>query len=81
LRKFRSRVGEADAVVAACTGGSVHIRLSSPFDASLSQEYVWVLQSGDDMAEVGNSIFSLLEECRVTNVQVAETVQPVSASH
>jgi hypothetical protein len=33
------------------------------------------------MTEVGNSIFSLLEECRVTNVQVAETIQPASASH
>jgi hypothetical protein len=81
LRKFRSRVGEAEAVVAACTDGRVRISLSSPFDASLSQEYAWALQPGDDMAAVGNSIFSLLEECRVTNVQVAETVQPVSPSH
>ncbi len=81
LRKFRSRVGEAEAAVAACADGSVRIRLSSPFDASLSQEYAWVLQSGDDVTEVGNSMFGLLEECRVTNVQVAETVQPVSASH
>jgi hypothetical protein len=81
LRKFRSRVGEAEAVVAACSDGSIHIRLSSPFDASLSKEYVWPLQPGDDMAAVSTGIFSLLEECRVTNVTVAETVQPVSASH
>ena len=81
LRKFRSRVGEAEAVVAARTDGSVHISLSSPFDPSLSQEYAWALQPGDDIAAVGTGIFSLLEECRVTNVQVVETVQPVSASH
>jgi hypothetical protein len=81
LRKFRSRVGEAEAAVAACTDGSVRIRLRSPFDASLSQEYVWALQPGDDMAAVCSGIFSLLAECRVTNVQVAEIVQPVSASH
>ncbi|HKB84320.1 MAG TPA: hypothetical protein VKD04_14100 [Burkholderiales bacterium] len=81
LRKFRSRVGEAEAAVAACADGSVRVRLSSPFDASLSQQYFWQLPPGDDMAAVGSSIFSLLEECRVTNVQVAETVQPVSASH
>ncbi len=81
LRKFRSRVGEAEATVAACADGSIRIRLSSPFDASLSQEYAWVLQPGDDIAAVGSGIFSLLEECRVTNVQVAETVQPDSASH
>ena len=80
LRKFRSRVGEAEAVVAACGDGSVRIRLSSPFDASLSREYAWILQPGDDIAVVSAGIFSLLEECRVTNVQVAETVQPVSAS-
>ena len=81
LRKFRSRVGEAEAVVAACADGSVRIRLSSPFDASLSQEYAWVLQPGDDLAAVSNSIFSLLEECKVTNVEVADAIQPVSASH
>ncbi len=78
LRKFRSRVGEAEAVVAACADGSVRIRLSSPFDASLSQEFAWILQPGDDMGAVSGSIFSLLEECRVVNVQVAETIQPVS---
>jgi hypothetical protein len=81
LRKFRARVGEAEAAVAACADGSVRIRLSSPFDAALSQEYGWALQPGDDLAAVGSSIFSLLEECRVTNIQVAESVQPVSASH
>lgn len=81
LRKFRSRVGEGEAVVAACADGSVRIRLSSPFDASLSQEYTWPLQPGDDIAAIGCSIFSLLAECRVTNVQVTETVQAVLASH
>jgi hypothetical protein len=81
LRKFRSRVGEAEAAVAACADGSVRIRVSSPFDALLSQEYAWMLQPGDDVAAVGSSIFSLLAECGVTNVQVSETVQPVSASH
>lgn len=81
LRKFRSRVGEAEATVAASADGSVRIRLSSPFDASLSQGYAWALQPGDDMAAVSSGIFSLLSECRVTNVEVVETVQPVSASH
>ena len=68
-------------MVAACTDGSIRIRLSSPFDASMSREYSWVLQPGDHMAAVSTGIFSLLEECRVTNVTVAETIQPVSASH
>ena len=77
MRKFRSRVGEAEAVVAACADGSIRIRLSSPFDASLSPDYAWALQPGDDIAAVSTGIFSLLEECRVTNVTAAETVQPV----
>jgi hypothetical protein len=81
LRKFRSRVGEAEAVVAACADGKVRIRLTSPFDTSMSQEYAWPLQPGDDMAAVSAGIFSLLEECRVTHLTVAETVQPESASH
>ena len=81
LRKFRARVGEAEAYVFACADGSVRIHLSSPFDALLSQEYVWALQPGDDMVAVSSGIFSLLAECRVTNVQIVETVQPVSASH
>lgn len=75
LRKFRARVGEAKAVVASYADGSVRTGLSSPFDASLSAEYVWKLQPGDEVAAVANSIFSLLEECRVMDVQVAEGVQ------
>lgn len=79
LRKFRARVGEARAVVASYADGSVRTSLSSPFDASLAAEYIWKLQPGDDIAAVASSIFSLLEECRVTDVQVAEGVQ--AASH
>ncbi|MEO8004217.1 MAG: hypothetical protein ABI771_04890 [Betaproteobacteria bacterium] len=79
LRKFRARVGEASATVASRADGSVRVALTSPFDASLSTEYVWKLQPGDDIAAVAGSIFSLLEECRVTDVQVAEGVQ--AASH
>ena len=78
LRKFRARVGEARATVASHTDGTVRTGLSSPFDASLSAEYAWKLQPGDDMAAVANSIFSLLEECRVMDVEVAEGVQVAS---
>jgi hypothetical protein len=78
LRKFRARVGEASALVASYADGSVRTGLSSPFDASLSAQYAWKLQPGDDLAAVANSIFSLLEECRVMDVQVAEGVQASS---
>ena len=80
LRKFRSRVGEAEAVVAACADASVRISLSSPFDPLMSSEYAWRVQPGDDIADVGNGIFSLLEECRVTNVRVIDTVRAEAVS-
>jgi hypothetical protein len=81
LRKFRSRAGEADAVVFACDDPSVRVRLSSPFDTSLSEEFVWQLQPGLDMAQVSKAVFSLLDDCRVQNVEVGEAVRLVSASH
>ena len=79
LRAFRARVGEAEAHVAACADGSIRIRLSSAFDATLSQEFRWAVQLGDEMRAVSNAIFSLLEQCRVMNVQVLESVQTPSA--
>ncbi|MFL6579570.1 MAG: hypothetical protein ACJ8G2_02410 [Burkholderiales bacterium] len=81
LRKFRSRAGEPDAAVFACDDHSVRVRLSSPFDISLSDDFVWRLPPGHDMAQVSKAVFSLLADCRVENVQVGETVQLVSASH
>ncbi len=81
LRGFRARVGEAQARVAACGDASIRIRLDSPFDASMTCEYAWRLQPGDDMAAISAGIFNLLEECRVTHIEVAETVQLSEASH
>ena len=81
LRSFRSRVGEAEAVVAARADSSVLVRLESPFDASLSQQYCWTVHPGDDMAAISNSIFGLLADCRVTNIQVDESVQEVEPLH
>jgi hypothetical protein len=81
LRKFRSSAGEADAAVFACDDASVRIRLSSPFDTSLSEQFAWQLEPGHDMAQVSKAVFNLLDDCRVQNIQVGETVRSVSASH
>lgn len=81
LRRFRARAGEPDAAVFACDDASVRVRLSSPFDTSLSEQYVWPLQPGHDLALVGQAVFSLLDDCRVQNVQLSEAVEPVSVSH
>lgn len=74
LRRFRARVGDPDATVAAYSDGSVRVSLSSPFDESLACEYRWPLYADDDLGAVGKSIFGLLAECRLETVQVAETV-------
>lgn len=74
LRKFRARVGEPEVNVASYSDSTVRVSLSSPFDASLLDEYVWPLYPGDDLVAVSAAFFSLLAECRLENVQVAETV-------
>lgn len=79
LRQFRASVGEPDTHVGSFMDGSVRVRFSSPFN-SAREEFVWPLAPADDLRIVSSSILSLLEECRVFNVQIAETVQGVSVS-
>lgn len=81
LRSIRLRVGDPEVSVATYSDYSVRVSLSSPFDESLAQEYVWPLYPGDDLGAVGHSIFSLLEECRLENVRVAESVWLARAAH
>ena len=81
LRKFRSRIGEPDVSVAAVADASVRVRLDSRFDETLEAEFFWPLGPDDDLAAISESIFGLLAECRLDNVDVADTIQPVSSSH
>ena len=81
LRKFRSRIGEPDVSVAALADGSVRVRLDSRLDGTLEAEFAWGLGPEDDMAAVSDSILGLLAECRLDNVDVAETVHPILPSH
>jgi hypothetical protein len=80
LREYRARIGEPDVSVASVADGSVRVRLGSALDDT-SSEFRWPLAQGDDLAAVDAAIFGLLAECRLDNVQVADTVQPVPASH
>ena len=81
LRKFRSRTGEPDVSVAAFADSSVRVRLDSRLDETFKTEFTWPLDPDDDLAAVSDSIFGLLAECRLDFVDVADTVQPLSASH
>ncbi|HEX7811548.1 MAG TPA: hypothetical protein VF460_06535 [Burkholderiales bacterium] len=81
LRTFRSRIGDPEVTVASIADGSVRVRLESRLDETPKAEFSWPLEPEDDLAAVSGSIFGLLEECRLDNVRIAETVLPVSASH
>ncbi|HVY04843.1 MAG TPA: hypothetical protein VHB46_02600 [Burkholderiales bacterium] len=81
LRKFRSRVGEAEAFVRSCADACVRIRLASPFDGTLTTEYTWPLQPGDDLEAIERSIASLLAECRVENIRISDAVEAAGAAH
>lgn len=81
LRKFRSRTGEPDVSVAAFADGNIRVRLDSRLDETFKAEFAWPLHPDDDLAAVSDSILGLLAECRLDFVDVADTVQPVSASH
>lgn len=76
LRSFRAKVGEARAFVRACADGSVRIRLHSPFDTAPAREYAWNLHRGDDLAIISRTIYGLLDECRVADVQSAQDIEP-----
>lgn len=80
LRKFRMAVGDPEAVLSAhkldSGAGELRLSLSTPFDDSLFEGFVWPLQPQDDVAEVTQLIQSTLAECRVPAVTVLQQVLP-----
>lgn len=76
LRSLRARSGEPRALVGAHADGSVRVRLRSPFDTQ-EREYAWLLQRGDELDAVSRAIFTLLEACRVMDVQSLDAIEPV----
>lgn len=69
LRDFRARTGDPDVFIAA-EGGSLRIRLRSPFGDVPERAYAWEVAPADDMATVSASILGLLTECRVERIEV-----------
>jgi hypothetical protein len=80
LRKFRMAVGDPEAVLSAhrldSGAGELRLSLSTPFDDSLFEGYVWPLQPQDDVAEVSRLLHEALNECRVPSVTVVPQVLP-----
>jgi len=80
LRKFRMAVGDPEAVLSAhrldSGAGDLRLSLSTPFDDSLFEGFVWPLHPQDEVTEVTQLLLSTLAECRVTNVTVLPQVLP-----
>ncbi len=74
LRQVRTRVGDPDVTISACSDQYIRIRLTSPFDDLFDQAYGWPLALSDDFDEIVSSIFSLLEEARVERFQVVPAI-------
>lgn len=75
LRKARMRSGDPEVTLAAHADESIRVRLTSPFDENLDEQYRWPLDLADDLAEVTDSICSLLAECRLDRFEILETLQ------
>jgi len=78
LRQARTRIGEPDVTVAACSDQTIRIRLTSPFDDLLDQTYGWPLSPSDDFDDIVGSISALLEQARVERAVWAPAVEDVS---
>lgn len=78
VRQFRLAVGDPAVVLSAHRGtegsGELRVSLSSAFDESLLEGFRWPLYPGDEISEILNKINNLLNECRLTDVQVAAAV-------
>lgn len=78
LRQARTRVGDPDVTISACSDQSIRIRLTSSFDDLFDQTYGWPLAPSDDFDEIVSSIFSLLKEARVQRFQVMPNVEDIT---
>lgn len=76
LRRLRSQTGDPRVEVAALDSGAIGVRLSSPFGQHRAEAHRWELDALDDLAGVAASILDLLAECRVSGVQVLDTLVP-----
>ena len=79
IRKFRSSVGEPEAVISAhrtADGGEVRLSLSNPFDEKGAEGFRAELQATDRAQDVAVLMSDLLRECNVASVTVLADVFP-----
>ena len=79
IRKFRSSVGEPEAVISShrtADGGEVRLSLSNPFDEKGAEGFRAELQATDRAQDVAVLMSDLLRECNVASVTVLADVFP-----
>ena len=79
IRKFRSSVGEPEAVVSAhrtAEGGEVRLSLSNPFDEKGAEGFRAELHATDRAQDMAVLMSDLLGECNVASVTVLADVFP-----
>jgi hypothetical protein len=79
IRKFRSGVGEPEAVISAhrtAEGGEVRLSLSNPFDEKGAEGFRAELHATDRAQDVAVLMQDLLRECNVESVTVLADVFP-----
>ena len=79
IRKFRSSVGEPEAVISAhrtVSGGEVRLSLSNPFDEKGAEGFRAELHATDRAQDVAVAMQDLLRECNVGSVTVLADVFP-----
>ena len=79
IRKFRSSVGDPEAVISAhrtADGGEVRLSLSNPFDDKGAEGFRAELKASDRAQDVAVLMQDLLRECNVESVTVLADVFP-----
>ena len=76
LRRFRSAVGEPNAVISAHRatdapgGGELRLSLSSPFDAKAAEGFRCPLFALERVHDVASMLVTLLGDCRVADIRI-----------
>jgi hypothetical protein len=80
VRQFRMAVGDPSVVLSAHRtddgSGELRVSLSSVFDESMLEGFRWPLYPPDDLTKIVNKINELLDECRLSDVNVLSAITP-----
>lgn len=80
LRNFRSAVGDPVVIISAhrleAGIGDVRVSLSSPLDDTLLEGFRWPLHPLDDLPALVRVVSDLMQECRVSDINVVDVLLP-----